>query len=234
MFRYAISGMICLIAGSAVAFAQPSPKQPETPAPPPASVPATPSDVSETMEEAMPGDHWTYETHDEITGDLKATATNVVMEVTAATISLRFNILGNPLAGYITYDRSWNVVNNGDWKHAPNDGTGVRLPLAVGKKWSFQSTDSNSTRGLSFKRSGTSTVAAKENITTSAGTFDTFKIETSYSMRNANDPTKKVDFKLVTWYAPAINHWVKRVSTTRSVGNLRDNSSIELVEYGRK
>src|SRR5262249_1813370 len=171
MFRCAILGMIFLFAGGAVVFAQPSPNRPETPAPPAASAPATPSDISETMEEAMPGDHWTYETHDEITGDLKATATNTVMEVTAATISLRFNILGNPLAGYITYDRSWNVVNNGDWKYAPNDGTGVRLPLSVGKKWSFQSTDSNSTRGLSFKRSGTSTVTAKENITTSAGSF---------------------------------------------------------------
>jgi hypothetical protein len=94
--------------------------------------------------------------------------------------------------------------------------------------------NSNSTQGLSFKRSGTSMVIAQESITTSAGTFDTFKIETSYSMRNANDPTKKFDFKLVTWYAPAINHWVKRISTTRSVGNLRDNSSVELVEYGRK
>jgi hypothetical protein len=234
MFRRAIPGMICLIAGCAIGIAQPSPNRSETPTPPSASAPATPPDVSETMEEAMPGDHWTYETRDEITGDVKATATNVVTEVTAAAISLRVNIVGKPNAGYVTYDHSWNALNSGDWRYTPNDGTGVRLPLAVGKKWTFQSANSNSTQGLSFKRSGTSMVTAQESITTSAGTFDTFKIETSYSMRNANDPTKKFDFKLVTWYAPAINHWVKRISTTRSVGNLRDNSSVELVEYGRK
>ena len=234
MFRRAIPGMICLIAGCAISIAQPSPNQPETPKPPSASAPATPPDVSETMEEAMPGDHWTYETRDEITGDVKATATNIVTEVTAAAISLRVSILGNPNSGYITYDRSWNVTDNGIWKYAPNDGTGLRLPLAVGKKWTFQSSDSNSTQGVNFKRSGTSKVTGQESITTSAGTFDTFKIETSYSIRNANDPTKKFDVTLLTWYAPAINHWVKRVSTSRSAGHLRDNSSVELVEYGRK
>src|SRR5262249_4635745 len=156
----------------------------ETPAPPSVSAPAASPDVSETMEEAMPGDHWTYETRDEITGDVKAMTTNVVTEVTATAISLRVNIVGKPNAGYVTYDHSWNVVNSGDWRYTPNDGTGVRLPLAVGKKWTFQSANSNSTQGLNFKRSGTSIVSAQESITTSAGTFDTFKIETSYSMRN--------------------------------------------------
>jgi hypothetical protein len=234
MFRRAIPGMIYLIAGGAVAFAQPSPNRSEPPTSPSASTPATPPDVSETMEEAMPGDHWTYETRDEITGDVKWTITNVVTEVTAAAISLRVSIVGKLNAGYVTYDRSWNVVNSGDWRYTPNDGTGVRLPLAVGKKWTFQSANSNSTQGINFKRSGTSMVTAQESITTSAGTFDTFKIETSYSMRNANDPTKKFDFKQLTWYAPAINHWVKRVSTSRSAGHLRDDSSVELVEYGRK
>jgi hypothetical protein len=139
MFRRAIPGMICLIAGCAISIAQPSPNQPETPKPPSPSAPATTPDVSETMEEAMPGDHWTYETRDEITGDVKATATNVVTEVTAAAISLRVNIVGKPNAGYVTYDHSWNALNSGDWRYTPNDGTGVRLPLAVGKKWTFQS-----------------------------------------------------------------------------------------------
>jgi hypothetical protein len=226
--------MMWLVVGSGVTFAQPAPNRTEPPAPPSASTPAIPPDVAETMEEALPGDHWTYETRDEITGDVKATTTNVVTEVTAAAISLRVNVLGNPNTGYVTYDRSWNLTNNGIWKYAPNDGTGVRLPLAVGKKWTFQSADSNSTQGLNFKRSGTSRVTAQESVTTNAGTFDTFKVETSYSIRNANDPTKKFDIILLTWYAPAINHWVKRVSTSRSAGHLRDNSSVELVEYGRR
>jgi hypothetical protein len=234
MFRYAIPGMICLVAAGGVTFAQQSPNRLEPLTPPLEAAPAAPPDVSETMEEAMPGDHWTYETRDEVTGEVKATTTNVVIEVTATAISLRFSILGNPNSGYITYDRSWNVINNGTWKYAPNDGTGVRLPLSVGKTWTFQSADSYSTQGLNFKRTGNSKVTGREIITTSAGTFDTFKLETSYSMRNANDPTKKFDFKLLTWYAPAINHWVKRVSTSRSTGQLRDNSSMELVEFGRK
>jgi hypothetical protein len=108
------------------------------------------------------------------------------------------------------------------------------LPLAAGKTWSFQAADTYSTQGVSFKRSGTSKVIGRESITTSAGTFDTFKIETSISTRNANDPTKRFDFTQLTWYAPAINHWVKRVSTSRSAGQLRDKNSMELIEYGRK
>jgi hypothetical protein len=71
------------------------------------------------MEEAMPGDHWTYEIRDEITGDVKSTTTYVVTDATATAISLRFSILGNPNSGYITYDRSWDVVNNGTWKYSP-------------------------------------------------------------------------------------------------------------------
>lgn len=71
-------------------------------------------------------------------------------------------------------------------------------------------------------------------MTTSAGTFDTFKIETTLQEDNAADATKKLQFVLETWYAPAIDHWVKRSSITRSDGRIRDKSTAELVDYGRR
>ena len=37
-----------------------------------------------------------------------------------------------------------------------------------------------------------------------------------------------------TWYAPAIDHWVKRSIVARGNGNLIANNTVELVEYGRK
>lgn len=232
MLRHALHGMmrhgmIAVIAGGGILLAQQSPSWSETTAAPSAS------EVTEPMEEAQPGDHWTYELRDEITGDVKATTTNVVTEVTAAAISLRISTVGKVGDGYITYDRAWNVTSNGIWKYAPNDGTGIQPPLVFGKTWTFRSTDVNSSQAASFKRSGTSKVTAQESVTTRAGTFDTFKIETSYLISNANDPTKKYNATLLTWYAPAINHWVKRVATSRSEGHVRDKSSIELVEYGR-
>jgi hypothetical protein len=186
------------------------------------------------MEEVQTGDHWTYEIRDEITGEVKSIVTNTVTDISASEIGTRTTQLGNGNFGYLTFDRSWNVTNNGTWRYTPNDGTGIRLPLAVGKSWSFRSTDVNSTAGASWKRSGTSKVVAQESVTTRAGTFDTFKIETSIEVQNANDPTKKSQFVQQTWYAPLINHWVKRSSQSRSEGRVRDKSAVELVEYGRR
>jgi hypothetical protein len=37
-----------------------------------------------------------------------------------------------------------------------------------------------------------------------------------------------------TWYAPVIDHWVKRSFVSRSDGRVRERNTIELVEYGRR
>jgi hypothetical protein len=186
------------------------------------------------MEEPQVGDRWIYEVKDEITGDVKATMTNTITDVSPSEISTRVAFMGNPNLGFYTFDRSWNMTNSGLWRYAPNDGSGVRLPLAAGKSWSFKGTDVNGTNGFSWKRSGTSKVVAQESITTRAGTFDTFKIETSILLQSTNDPTKKAQVTMQTWYAPQINHWVKRSSVTKSEGRTRDSSSVELVECGRR
>jgi hypothetical protein len=134
----------------------------------------------------------------------------------------------------MTFDRSWNLISGGAWKYNPNDGTGVRLPLAVGRTWKFQSNDVASPQGTTFKRSGSSKVVGQESVTTRAGTFDAFKIQTSVTIRNTADPTKKIDSTMDVWYVPAVNHWVKRDSTVRSDGQLREHSTMELLEFGRK
>jgi hypothetical protein len=203
--------------------------------PPAASSPATePADSLEAMEDAQTGDHWTYELRDDITGDIKSTITNTVTDVSDSEISTRTALLGNPNSGYQNFDRSWDLINNGIWRFTPNDGNGIRLPLTVGKTWSFKGTDLNSTAGVSWKRSGTSKVIAQESVTTRAGTFDTFKIETSVQIQNANDPTKKIQAVQQTWYAPLIDHWVKRSFVSKSDGRVRDKNTVELVEYGRR
>jgi hypothetical protein len=186
------------------------------------------------MEDVQLGDRWTYEVRDEITGEIKSTITNTVTDVAASEIGIRLDVLGKPNSGYHTYDRSWNMMNNGTWRFTPNDGGGIKPPLAVGKTWPVKSTDLNSTAGYSLKRSGTSKVVAQENVTTRAGTFDTFKIETSYQLQNSNDPTKKFQVVLQMWYAPVIDHWVKRSFVSRSEGRVRENNSVVLVEYGRR
>jgi hypothetical protein len=209
--------------------------------PPSQSPPAAPAPAVETpnspepMEDVQTGDHWTYEFRDDVTGDVKSTITNTVTDVSDSEISTRTAQLGNSNSGYQTFDRSWNVINDsGIWRYTPNDGSGIRAPLAVGKTWSFKATGQNTTAGVSWRRSGTAKVVAQESVTTRAGTFDTFKIETSVQFQNANDPTKKSQAAFQIWYAPVIDHWVKRSVVTRSDGRVRDKGTIELVEYGRR
>jgi hypothetical protein len=187
------------------------------------------------MEQPQPGDHWTYEERDEITGKIAATRETVITEVTSMDISIRFKDIGTSNEGFNVYDRSWNVLNTGTWRYSPNQSsTGVRLPLAVGKTWTFESSNVNSTNGRVWKESGTSKVVAQETLTTKAGTFETFKIETTFSTRNIQDPTKKNEIAFQTWYAPAIDHWVKRISVVRADKHLRENNTWELIDYGRK
>src|SRR5262249_591461 len=141
------------------------------------------------------------EIRDEIAGTLKFTTVHVITQVSPGDIAIRTENLGHPGYGYLLYDRSWNLKDSSTWKFSPGDATGVKTPLKVGNRWSFQSSDSYSGHGVSVKRSGSSMVVAQEPVTTAAGNFDTFKIETKATVRNANDPTKKSDLLLTTWYA---------------------------------
>jgi hypothetical protein len=232
MFRYAVLGVIGLAAGNAWAQQAPPPEGTTAPSSSPASVP--PSKAVTSMEEPIPGDHWTYEVRDEITGTISATRANVVTEVTPKEITVRFRIVGTTNEGLNVYDRSWNLLSAGPWRYSPNDGSGIRTPLAIGKTWSFQSNDVNAGSEFIWNRSGNSKVLGQESVTTKAGTFETFKIETTYSARNVKDPTRKEEVTSQTWYAPAIDHWVKRTFISRVEKHLRVNNTLELTEYGRK
>lgn len=195
---------------------------------------ATDSTAQESMEDTQLGDHWTYEFWDDISGDVKSVLTHTVTDLTDSQIGVRITRAGNANSGYQTFDRSWNLINGGVLRYAPNDGTGIRVPLAVGKTWSFKSNVINGTSGFSGRRSGTSKVTTQENITTPAGTFDTFRIETSIQIQNANNATDKAQVVMQTWYAPAIDHWVKRSFLLRSDSRVREKNTVELVEYGRR
>jgi hypothetical protein len=230
MLRYVFLAAFGLIATTGLLSAQTAPTES-----PPAAAPAAaePANSVEAMEDPQTGDHWTYEVRDDITGDVKSTVTNTVTDVSDKEISVRVAVLGKPNFGYLTYDRLWNLTNSGIWRYTPNDGSGIRPPLPIGKTWSVRGSDLNSTAGVGWKRSVTSKVIARESVTTRAGTFETFKIETSIQLQNAQDPTRKFQEVLQTWYAPAIDHWVKRSSVQRSGGQVRNKDTTELVEYGR-
>ena len=230
MFRYAVLGIIGL-AGNA--WAQQASPQAEAPAAL-SSPAALQSSAAISMEEPLPGDHWTYEVRDEIIGTISATRQNIVTDVTPTQVNTRVETVGKPNAGNIVFDRSWNMTVSGPWKFSPNDGSGIQLPLSVGKTWNFQCDEVDAANANIWKRAGKSTIVGRESVTTKAGTFETFKIETSYSTRNVKDPTRKAEVTLQIWYATAIDHWVKRTFASRVNNLLTTNNTIELVEYGRK
>ena len=224
MYRYLLTGVICLLAGSAYAQGA-NDARPSAPAP---SKPVI------SMEEPMPGDFWTYELRDEISGNVTAVRKNLVTEVSATEISIRFNIEGRPTEGFNVYDRSWNLKSAAPWKYTPHDGSGIQSPPKAGASWKSEGDDINGSNGFIWKRSVRSKVVGQETLTTKAGTFETFKIETTINRRPTNDPTQKMEIIQQTWYAPAVDHWVKRTQVGRVNGNLVFNNTIELVEYGRR
>jgi hypothetical protein len=142
--------------------------------------------------------------------------------------------VGNNNVGFNVYDRLWNLVEDRPWRYSPHDGSGIQSPLTVGETWPVQTNNINSANGNIWKRSGTSKVVGQESVTTKAGTFDTFKIDTTFTARNVNNPTLKNEVTSLTWYAPAVDHWVKRTFVSRTDKHLVINNTIELVEYGRK
>ena len=225
MFRCSFLAAVGLLLSASALTAQTP-----NPSPAPAATESTPP--QEKMEDPQVGDHWTYEFRDNISGDVKSVLTDTVTDLTDSQIGISITRAGNTSSGYQTYDRSWNLIKSGVHRYSPSDGTGIQAQLATGKAWSTKSNDVNG--GFTAKRSITSKVIAQESVTTPAGTFDTFKIETSIQLQNSNNATDKAQAVIQTWYAPTIDHWVKRDTITRSDGRVRANHTVELVEYGRR
>jgi hypothetical protein len=203
--------------------------------PPATSALPSTAESAGSMDPPMPGDHWTYELHDEITGRLKATSTFTITDVTPTEIGVRVENRGNPNYGYYIFDQSWNVKKNPNSRFSPNDGGGIKLPLSPGSTWKFQNDQiSLLNNAVAFHRSGSSKIVRQESVTTSAGTFDAYKIEISTEYHNINGATKKGSSKTTNWYAPSVDHWVKQEFVSYVDGHLAQNLSIELVDYGRR
>jgi hypothetical protein len=214
------------------ALAQSASTKDEAAPPQPAAAAPNPD---ESMDSPMVGDHWTYEVRDEITGEVKNTVTTTITDLTPTDIAVRFESQAYSTGPTISiYDRSWNLKNNPTWKFSPNDGTGIKMPLAIGQTWQFRSDQIRTGYGTTFTNVGKSKVIGMESITTGAGTFQALKIETSINGHNVHDSTKRFESTLTTWYVPSMDHWVKRTEKSAFNGRVRGNDSIELVDYGRR
>jgi hypothetical protein len=180
------------------------------------------------------GERWVYDTKDETTGFPKATYSHVVTEVSPKEIVVSLTFRGQSSSSLVVYDHDWNLIENSTVKFKPNNGQGIRRPLSVGKEWRAEYEARNSTSGVAVKGSLLNKVAAQEMITTPAGDFDTFKVETRVREFNTANPSRLFQLENVIWYAPQVNRWVRRQFVTKVQNRTTASTSEELAEFSRK
>ena len=180
------------------------------------------------------GDHWTMDTRDELAGSPMDTFIQMVTEVSPNEVVVRSSVRGKPGFSLIVFDHSWNRIEDPRTKWTPNDGAGIQMPLVIGKEWRAEFESRNIQQGGAWKGTVLAKVTAQEKIMTAAGTFDTFRIEQRLRDVNTADPSRYQEGENVNWYAPQVNHWVRRIMTTLSQKRVVSKISAELVDFGRK
>ena len=113
-------------------------------------------------------------------------------------------------------------------------GPRAKLSAGLGKEWRSEHEVRGTQSSYAAKGSIAAKVTAQGTITTSAGTFETFKIESQRREISSADPSKSSEFQNTEWYAPQINNWVRRLLVTRIQKRITANLSEELISFGRK
>ena len=180
------------------------------------------------------GDRWSYEIKDTLTGDLRPATTVVVGDVTDKEITARVTVRGRERPQTMVFDPDWGRIDDGAWKLRP-PGIGIKKPLLqIGKQWRSDANGIHMQSGVTFRAEGVAKVVGQEQITTPAGSFDTYRVDMTVRMINTKDQSRSQTYTFVVWYAPAVNRWVKRTTEWRSEGRVRDSFSEELTEYSRR
>jgi hypothetical protein len=179
------------------------------------------------------GDLWSYEVKDSLTGDLRPAMTVVVGEINDKEITTRVSLRGKDRPLTVIQDLDWGRIDDGSWKLRP-PGIGIKKPLQIGKEWRSDANAVHLQSGVTLRAEGIANVVGREQVTTQAGTFDTFRVDMTVRMINTKDQTRSQNWTFVVWYAPTVNRWVKKTSEWRSEGRVRDSFSEELTEYSRK
>jgi hypothetical protein len=180
------------------------------------------------------GDRWIYRMTDQLKGQHRD-AVVAVIGVSDKGYGT-FQTVGGYAGRFYIFDHDWNVTDDSVDTFKPNDGRGVRLPLAIGEKWQTKY-DSQKSGNETVKHGLVqSKVTGQESATTMAGTFETFRVEHNAAefKNNGTTPSDKSEEEIVIWYAPQINRWVRRTVIIRAEKQIRTNLSWELVGFLRK
>jgi hypothetical protein len=188
--------------------------------------------------QVSPGDSWTYDLRDDVTGDVKG---SVVFEVTKAadgeieTRTTRQMSSTNAKTTTVQrFDARWRRTDNGKYVWRPHlDTSGVPDALQIGKSWSFKFEALRKGSAQTEEYAGVGKVEAWERVTLPNGAaYDAFKIDVADTQTSGSGLAgRKHENHAVMWFAPAVNRLVKMIDESRDNGKLRDATVQTLREY---
>jgi hypothetical protein len=191
--------------------------------------------------DVRPGDRWTYQVIDDVTGETKSTAVHTVTEIRDKSYSVQsaFTPYGQSVANTSlqVFDENWNLLEDQVWTRKPAEpSTGIRLPLKVGAQWKthLTSTRKNPPEAHFSADAITRVVAYEPVILKFNKTYDAFKLETNEAVTNSASPSSAITIKTTMWFAPSVNRYVKRVTESRINDRLQSRNVELLTAYARR
>ncbi len=175
------------------------------------------------------GDIWKYRSIDGYTDEIKLEFTHRIVKMNDKEIIIQIknkNISAQKLQ-FLT--REWNPVDIDGTKFEPFYPE-YKFPMSVGATWNqeFKSLDNHGSSYSSFVKAK---IVALEKVVVPAGTFEAYRIERDIEVRSGNADADTTKAHIITWYAPAVNKFVRRESLTFSNGRERSKEVCELLEY---
>ena len=144
------------------------------------------------------GDRWSYEIKDTLTGDLRPATTVVVGDVTDKEITARVTVRGRERPQTMVFDPDWGRIDDGAWKLRP-PGIGIKKPLLqIGKQWRSDANGTHMQSGVTFRAEGVAKVVGQEQVTTPAGSFDTYRVDMTVRMINTKDQSRSQTYTFMS------------------------------------
>lgn len=197
-----------------------------------------PAPVVERLD-VKPGDRWTYQSVDDVSGETKGSITFTLTEIRDRTFSVQFAFTPNGQnftnTSLHVFDDAWNLLDDQTWTRAPGDpATGVRLPLKLGDVWRRDYVANRKTPNVTINVSSASSVAAYEPVMLRFNrSYDAYRIETLQAWVGGPNGAANTT-KITMWYAPAVNRYVKRILETRVNDRLQSRTIETLTNYARR
>lgn len=175
------------------------------------------------------GDRWQYRVIDGFTNETTLEFSQRVVDLNDREIVVQFQGNNAPGKRLLYFTRDWNQVDNGSTKFDPFRPE-FKFPMDVGMSWKQEYRSRNS-RGQASTSYAYIKVSAFEKVTTPAGVFDAYRIETDVESRGADANAIISKARIITWYAPAAQKHVRREAVMSADGRTREKTIDELVEY---